>query len=120
MCNSDFIIQLYETYNTDQHLELLLELALGGELYNTYNKKSFWGKVDHAKFYVAGTLFAFEHLHGKKIIFRDLKPENLLLADEERAGRVQLRGYSRFCGAAADCAPRCRPIHGLVSDASRL
>merc|ERR1711957_882294 len=39
------------------------------------------------KFYVAGTLFAFEHLHSKKIIFRDLKPENLLLTDK---GKVKL------------------------------
>merc|ERR1711972_254370 len=50
-------------------------------------KKAFWGKVEHAKFYTAGTLFAFEHLHGKKIIFRDLKPENLLLNDK---GHVKL------------------------------
>ena len=70
---------------------------MGGELYATYNKKNFWGndpalvwrtsevlasclaawlplQEKCGKFYVAGTVFAFEHLHSKKIIFRDLKP----------------------------------------------
>jgi len=86
-CNSDFIIQLFETYNGQQNLYLLLELALGGELYATYNRKGLWGQEKHAQFYVAGTTFAFEHLHAKKIIFRDLKPENLLLNEQ---GRVKL------------------------------
>jgi len=81
-CDSPFIVKLYETFNSEQSLLLLLELALGGELYATYNKKGLHGQVPHAKFYIAGTLFAFDHLHGKKIIFRDLKPENLLLTHE--------------------------------------
>jgi len=79
MCDSPFVVKLYETYNGTQTLYLLLELALGGELYATYNKKGLFGKEVHAKFYTAGVVFAFEHLHSKKIIFRDLKPENLLL-----------------------------------------
>merc|ERR1719460_84347 len=87
MCDSTFVVKLYETYNSDQSLYLLLELALGGELYATYNKKGLWGSEKCAKFYVAGTIFAFDHLHDKKIIFRDLKPENLLLND---AGKVKL------------------------------
>jgi hypothetical protein len=33
-----------ETFNSDQHLHLLLELALGGELYATYNKRNLWGQ----------------------------------------------------------------------------
>jgi serine/threonine protein kinase/CRP-like cAMP-binding protein len=87
MCDSPFVVKVFETFNTNSHLELLLELALGGELYATYNKKQLYGKEAHAQFYVAGTVFAFEHLHGKKIIFRDLKPENLLLNEK---GQVKL------------------------------
>jgi len=96
MCDSPFVVKLYETFNSDQHLHLLLELALGGELYATYNKKNLWGQEKCAKFYVAGTVYAFEHLHGKKIIFRDLKPENLLLNDK---GHVKLTdmGLAKVC-----------------------
>ena len=62
-----------------------------------------------AKFYVAGTVFAFEHLHGKKIIFRDLKPaissgrremsitagRNTHNTDETKA---EIEGYIRILG----------------------
>jgi len=44
MCDSPFIVTLYETYNGDQSLYFLLELALGGELYATYNKKKYVGQ----------------------------------------------------------------------------
>ena len=43
---------------------------MGGELYATYNKKGLFGKEPHAKFYTAGVVLAFEHMHSKKIIFR--------------------------------------------------
>mmetsp|Transcript_20629 Transcript_20629/g.37134 ORF Transcript_20629/g.37134 Transcript_20629/m.37134 type:complete len:762 (-) Transcript_20629:274-2559(-) len=82
LCDSVFVVKLYETYNNPQNLFFLLELALGGELYATYQKKNLFGNEKCAKFYVAGTLYAFEHLHERKIIYRDLKPENLLLNEK--------------------------------------
>jgi len=87
MCDSPFIVQLYETYNGEQSLYFLLELCQGGELYATYTKKNLWGREDCARFYVAGTTLAFDHMHSKKIVFRDLKPENLLLNEQ---GHVKL------------------------------
>jgi len=87
MCDSPFIIKLHATYSNAQTLYLLLEVALGGELYTIYSGRGFHGSAHHAKFYVAGTVFAFEHLHERKIVFRDLKPENLIL--DER-GHVKL------------------------------
>lgn len=95
MTNSPFIIKLFETYNGSQSLFFLLEPALGGELYATYNRKGLHGSEKHAKFYVAGVVYAFEHLHERRIIYRDLKPENLLLTDE---GRLKLTdmGLAKF------------------------
>ncbi|CAL1156629.1 unnamed protein product [Cladocopium goreaui] len=81
MCDSSFVIKVFETFNSPEHLYFLLELALGGELYATYHRKGLFGKEVHGKFYVAGVVIAFDHLHSKKIVFRDLKPENLLLSE---------------------------------------
>eukprot|EP00930_Biecheleria_cincta_P030868 TRINITY_DN2139_c0_g2_i1.p1 TRINITY_DN2139_c0_g2~~TRINITY_DN2139_c0_g2_i1.p1 ORF type:complete len:800 (+),score=169.09 TRINITY_DN2139_c0_g2_i1:86-2485(+) len=95
MTNSDFIIKLFETFNSKQTIYFLMEPALGGELYSMYQRKGFYGSEKHAKFYSAGVVLAFEHCHERHIIYRDLKPENLLL-NEKGQLKVTDMGLAKF------------------------
>jgi len=79
LCHSPFIIRLFKTFKSKEHLYFLLEAALGGELFALYHKYRFHGSVSKARFYAAAVVFAFDHLHERNVIYRDLKPENLLL-----------------------------------------
>lgn len=95
MTKSPFIVTLHATYSDDQWLYFLMEPALGGELYDVYRRKKLFGIIPCARFYAAGVVLAFEHLHERRIIYRDLKPENLLL---DIQGHLKLTdmGLSRF------------------------
>lgn len=79
MLDTPFVVRLLATYNGRQHVYFLLEAALGGELFTTYERLKLYGSEVHARFYVACVTEALAHLHEKNVIYRDLKPENLLL-----------------------------------------
>lgn len=95
MINCPFIIKLYATYNEPQTLHLLLELAQGGELFRLYVQHALVGSKTHAKHYSASVALAFEHMHERNILYRDLKPENLLL---DAAGNLKVTdmGLAKF------------------------
>merc|ERR1711937_507533 len=56
-----------------------MEPLLGGEIYQTYNRKGFHGSEEHAKFYVAAAVFALGHMHERKVLYRAIKPEDMCL-----------------------------------------
>ena len=66
----------------------------------------------HAKFYSAQVSLMFEYMHSKNIVYRDLKPENLLidgkgylkLTDFGFAKIVESRTYT-LCGTPEYLAP---------------
>ena len=58
---------------------LLFEYVPGGELFSYLRKEGRFGN-DHARLYAAEIILAFEYLHSMNIVYRDLKPENLLLS----------------------------------------
>lgn len=87
---SDFIVKLLTTFNLKSSLCLVMEPMLGGEIYYTYMTKKFTGDSKKARFYAATCILAFAYMHERSILFRDLKPENLLLDGE---GRCKLTDF---------------------------
>ena len=112
-CSSPFIVQLYRTFRDPRYLYMLMEPCLGGELWSILRDKKRFDD-DSSRFYTACVIKAFEYLHDKGIVYRDLKPENLLL---DASGYVKLTdfGFSKklepgekswtFCGTPEYVAP---------------
>ena len=86
---------------------LLLELALGGELFERIVSMSFFSEQLAAR-QISEVLSALEYLHSFGVLHRDLKPENLLLesADDDARVKVADFGASKLvisCGAKTPC-----------------
>jgi len=81
-----FIVDLIDSKETDKESLMLMTLYTGGDLWGILHRKGADGKLqslclkeDEAKFYsliIADTLV---YIHSKNVLFRDLKPENVLL-----------------------------------------
>ncbi|XP_078415666.1 rhodopsin kinase GRK1 [Cetorhinus maximus] len=83
--HSRFIVSLAYAFQTKAELCLVMTIMNGGDLryhiYNVDENNPGFGE-DRACFYTAQIVCGMEHLHQSRIIFRDLKPENVLLDNE--------------------------------------
>lgn len=92
-------------------LYIAMEYVAGGELF-TYLRSATKFSPSQACFYAAQVTMMFEYLHSKNVIYRDLKPENLLIApdgylkltDFGFAKIVEGRTYT-LCGTPEYLAP---------------
>ncbi|KAG1663103.1 hypothetical protein FOA52_010506 [Chlamydomonas sp. UWO 241] len=75
---SPFCVKLVAAYQDARSLYLLQEWVPGGELFHHLDVEGSFNEHT-AVFYAANVVLAFEFLHGQGVIYRDLKPENLLL-----------------------------------------
>ncbi|XP_078062169.1 death-associated protein kinase 2-like, partial [Mustelus asterias] len=74
------IIALYDVFESRTEMVLILELVLGGELFDYIAEKENLSE-EQAMHFIEQLLQALRYLHGKNITHLDLKPENILLRD---------------------------------------
>ncbi|TGJ78709.1 hypothetical protein E0Z10_g10057 [Xylaria hypoxylon] len=99
------ILGFYGWFHDSRHIYLILEYAAGGELYKVLKRVGYFSERRAAK-YITQITMSLLYLHGKNIMHRDMKPENILIG---LRGELKLAdfGYSvhapgnrrtTFCG----------------------
>ncbi|KAI8391206.1 camp-dependent protein kinase 9 [Radiomyces spectabilis] len=84
-----FVVDLFCTFQDDANLYMLLEYVVGGELF-THLRRAGRFTNDMTRFYASEIVLAIEYLHSKNIIYRDLKPENLLI---DHQGHIKITDF---------------------------
>eukprot|EP00756_Hemistasia_phaeocysticola_P037363 Hpha_TRINITY_DN16692_c1_g1::TRINITY_DN16692_c1_g1_i4::g.180253::m.180253/K08794/CAMK1; calcium/calmodulin-dependent protein kinase I len=88
------IVNLLDVFEDDGKVYLIMELMVGGELFdricndypNGYSEKQ-------ASELIRQMIVAVQYFHGKGIIHRDLKPENLLFATKEDSSLIKISDF---------------------------
>jgi serine/threonine protein kinase len=107
-------MKLHYSFQTPDKLYLVMDFINGGELfYHLQSERRF--SPERSRFYAAEIVLGLEHLHKNGIIYRDLKPENLLL---DASGHVKMTDFglskegltnedrtNTFCGTPEYLAP---------------
>ena len=91
-----FCVKLFNVAEDQTYFYLVMEYVPGGELFNQLVMQEKLPETT-TKFYVACVVSALEYLHRNGIVYRDLKPENLLL-DARGYVKVTDFGYSKRIG----------------------
>ena len=84
-----YILKLVFSFQTPSNLYMAVELCENGDLSEILDQESLLDE-DIAKFLTAELILAMKHMHNKGVIFRDLKPENLLI---DSKGHLRLADF---------------------------
>ena len=124
--NHPFCTRIFGTYVDKKYFYLLLDFVSGGELFRVLDRSPN-GRLNNfaSCFYAANVVCALEYLHSQHVIYRDVKPENLMIAsdgflkltDFGFAKRVFGRTYT-LCGTVDYLAPEIvtQQGHGFEVD----
>ncbi|XP_050235380.1 phototropin-1 [Mercurialis annua] len=101
MLDHPFLPALYASFQTKTHICLITDYCPGGELFMLLDRQPTKVLNEEAvRFYAAEVVVALEYLHCQGIIYRDLKPENVL---------IQSNGHVALTDFDLSCLTSCKP-----------
>lgn len=109
--NSPYVLNLLFAFSTVDEVSLVCDLLTGGSLDYHINRSPF--TAEQARYYAARTILALAALHKERIVYRDLKPQNIMLDSVGRSKLVDLglasivppEGLVGRCGTRGYWAP---------------
>jgi serine/threonine protein kinase len=110
--NCSFCVKMFGTFQDRTNVYYALEFCPGGELFQRLGRKHQF-PPDEAKFYISEIFVALEHVQELGYVYRDLKPENVIL-DEE--GHCKLVDF----GFSSPCADNTTKLHTLCGTPAYL
>jgi serine/threonine protein kinase len=110
--NCSFCVRLFGTFQDRVNVYYVLEYCPGGELFQRLGRKKQF-PPEEAKFYISEVFVALEHVQELGYVYRDLKPENVIL-DEE--GHCKLVDF----GFSTPCADNTTKLHTLCGTPAYL
>ena len=99
-----FIVKLVKCLKNEKNVYFLLEYIKGKELFDVIRDIGYLTK-EQTNFYIASMMIAIQYLHERKIIYRDIKPENIIV---EKNGYLKLIDF----GTAKEIEDRTKTIIG--------
>ncbi|KAJ7498896.1 kinase-like domain-containing protein [Mycena latifolia] len=91
---SDWIVQLYYSFQDPSYLYLIMEFLPGGDLMTMLIKYDTFSE-DVTRFYMAECVLAIDAVHQLGFIHRDIKPDNILI---DKNGHVKLSDFGLSTG----------------------
>ena len=86
LVNFPLIMKMYRTFKDNDFVFFLQSFVRGMELFDVIRQMDLLDN-EQSQYYIGSMILAIEYLHSLKIIYRDIKPENIMIDDK---GRLRL------------------------------